>query len=142
MSLMFEPLRKYASFSGRARRREYWLWQLFLVLFSLLLTGLLLATLPAGWDMAEPDAMVLMAETGGATSLVALLIAVASLALILPTLAVSVRRLHDRDMSGWWILIGLTAVGGLVLLIFYLLDGTPGPNRHGPDPKGRPGYGS
>lgn len=142
MSLMFEPLRKYASFSGRARRREYWLWQLFLFLISMLSMGLLLATLPTGWDMADPDAVVLMAQTGGSTSLVALLIGLASLALILPTLAVSVRRLHDRDMSGWWLLLGLTAVGGLVLFIFYLLDGTPGPNRHGADPKGRPGYGS
>jgi uncharacterized membrane protein YhaH (DUF805 family) len=142
MSLMFEPLRKYASFSGRARRREYWLWQVFLFLVSLFFAGLLLATLPAGWDMADPDAMVMMAQTGGAASLVAALIGLVSLALILPGIAVSVRRLHDRDMSGWWLLLGLTAVGGLVLFIFYLLDGTPGPNRHGPDPKGRPGYGS
>jgi uncharacterized membrane protein YhaH (DUF805 family) len=50
---------------------------------------------------------------------------------------VSVRRLHDSDKSGWWLLLNLTAIGGLVLLIFYLLDGTPGANRHGADPKGR-----
>jgi uncharacterized membrane protein YhaH (DUF805 family) len=48
-----------------------------------------------------------------------------------------VRRLHDSDKSGWWLLLTLIPVGGLVLFIFYLLDGTRGPNRHGADPKGR-----
>ena len=65
------------------------------------------------------------------------MLGVFALAVMLPSLAVAVRRLHDSDKSGWWILLGLTGIGGLVLLIFYLLDGTPGRNRFGADPKGR-----
>lgn len=56
---------------------------------------------------------------------------------IIPSLAVSVRRLHDSDKSGWWLLLSFVPAGALVLFIFYLLDGTPGSNRHGPDPKAR-----
>jgi uncharacterized membrane protein YhaH (DUF805 family) len=60
------------------------------------------------------------------------------LALLVPSLAVTFRRLHDTNRRGWWILIGLIPlIGAVVLFIFYLLDGTPGPNRFGPDPKGR-----
>ena len=60
------------------------------------------------------------------------------LGLLIPSLAVSIRRLHDTNRSGWWILIGLIPfLGALVLIVFYLLDGTPGPNKYGPDPKGR-----
>src|SRR5215204_5898732 len=56
---------------------------------------------------------------------------------LIPTLAVTVRRLHDIDRSGWWILIGLVPlIGVIVLLVFALLDGTPGDNRYGPNPKG------
>ncbi len=55
---------------------------------------------------------------------------------LLPSLAVAVRRLHDTDRSGWWLLIGLIPlVGGIVLLVFFVLEGTRGPNRHGADPK-------
>jgi uncharacterized membrane protein YhaH (DUF805 family) len=63
---------------------------------------------------------------------------VVMLALLVPSLAVTFRRLHDTNRKGWWILIGLIPlIGQLVLFIFYLLDGTPGPNRFGPDPKER-----
>ncbi len=61
-----------------------------------------------------------------------------TLALLVPSLAVTFRRLHDTNRKGWWILIGfIPLIGQLVLFIFYVLDGTPGPNRFGPDPKGR-----
>jgi uncharacterized membrane protein YhaH (DUF805 family) len=139
MSLMFEPLRKYATFRGRARRKEYWLWQLFLILLFVGLTAWLFGAagpIPPG---ATPEEISAILEASSGTTLPASLIGIASLALVLPSLAVSVRRLHDSDKSGWWILIGLTAIGGLVLLVFYLLDGTAGPNKHGPDPKGRTG---
>lgn len=58
-----------------------------------------------------------------------------ALAIIVPSLAVSVRRLHDQDKSGWWLLINLIPFGGIVLLVFFCTDGTRGPNRFGPDPK-------
>lgn len=136
MALMFEPLRKYAAFKGRARRLEYWLWQL---LMSVLLTGLLVwAITHIGADpatMTQDDLDEAFAS--GAGSLPFTVIAMLWVALVLPSLAVTVRRLHDSDKSGWWLLIGFTGIGAFVLLIFYLLDSTRGPNRHGPDPKGR-----
>ena len=56
--------------------------------------------------------------------------------MLLPSIAVAVRRLHDTDRSGWWILLGfIPIIGGIVLLVFYVLEGTQGPNRFGPDPK-------
>ncbi|AYV48351.1 DUF805 domain-containing protein [Caulobacter flavus] len=124
MSLMFEPLRKYAQFSGRARRSEYWLFALFTFVVSIAITILRIAT--GGLDSLE---------NGGfdALSLVNLAF---SLAMLVPSLAVSFRRLHDTDRSAWWILIGLIPlIGAIVLLIFYLLPGTTGPNKFGPDPK-------
>jgi uncharacterized membrane protein YhaH (DUF805 family) len=55
---------------------------------------------------------------------------------LLPSLGVAVRRLHDTNRSGWWLLIGLIPIiGGIVLLVFFVLEGTRGPNNHGPDPK-------
>ena len=139
MSLMFEPLRKYATFRGRARRKEYWLWQLFLVLLSIALAFWLVGTLGEVAPGATPEELsAQIAATPGA-GLPATVIVLVSLGLFLPSLAVQIRRLHDSDKSGWWILLGLTGIGSLVLLIFYLLDGTAGPNRHGPDPKGRGG---
>ncbi|MFN3370167.1 MAG: DUF805 domain-containing protein [Sphingomonadaceae bacterium] len=142
MALMFQPIRKYATFSGRARRLEYWLWQLFVAAVTSLLLFWLLTALgnlpPLTGDQAADQAAVsaAMAASPGATLPAFGLIAF-SLFVFLPSLAVSVRRLHDSGKSGWWILLGLTAIGSLVLLIFFLLDGTRGPNRFGPDPKGR-----
>ncbi|TPE64790.1 DUF805 domain-containing protein [Sandaracinobacter neustonicus] len=137
MSLMFQPLRKYATFSGRARRKEYWLWQLFVALLYTALTIWLVSTLGPIPETATADEM--MAQMNGAPAAMYPMIAIglASLLLFLPSLAVTVRRIHDSGNSGWWILLGLTAVGGIVILVFALIDGTPGPNRYGADPKGR-----
>ncbi|WP_199554850.1 DUF805 domain-containing protein [Sandaracinobacteroides hominis] len=139
MSLMFEPLRKFATFSGRARRREYWLWQLFIWIISAVLFAWLFAALPD--KVVGTDEFFAMSGNlmEGPTRLPMIVIALVSLALFLPSLAVSVRRLHDSDKSGWWLLLNLLAIGALVLLIFFLIDGTRGPNSYGPDPKGRPG---
>jgi uncharacterized membrane protein YhaH (DUF805 family) len=137
MSLMFEPLRKYATFRGRARRKEYWLFQLFTFLVSMLLMFWLFSVLPAdALDSAAPMSLEEMMAVPAA-HLPFAVIGLVGLVLFLPQLAVSVRRLHDSDKSGWWLLLNLIPIGGLVLLIFYLLDGTRGPNQHGPDPKGR-----
>lgn len=117
--LMFQPLRKYAEFRGRARRAEYWLFYLFVVLVVAAagVLGLLL----------------------GGDSLSELVQGVAVLAFLIPMFSASFRRLHDTGRSAWWLLIGLIPiVGAVVLLVFYVLPGTPGPNRYGPDPKAAP----
>ena len=111
MSLMFEPLRKYATFSGRARRKEYWLWQLFMILlFGALMAWLIgsIGPIPHG---ATPDEIAARAQGVPAATWPITAIALASLALFLPSLAVTVRRIHDSGNSGWWILISLTAIG-------------------------------
>ena len=101
--------RKYVVFSGRAQRPEYWYWFLFEVLVSIL------------------AAIVDYAIFG-----IGLISTLTGVGLLLPSLAVKVRRLHDIDRSGWWMLIMLVPVGGLIILIvFACLRGTPGPNRFG-----------
>ncbi|WNV76823.1 DUF805 domain-containing protein [Geodermatophilus sp. DSM 44513] len=114
-------LTQYVGFSGRARRSEYWWFFLFSVLVSL--------------AAAAVDAVL-------DTTVFGLVVA---LALFLPSLAVSVRRLHDIGRTGWWVLLGLVPlVGTIVLIVFACLDSEPGPNRFGPAPKqpiGGPGWG-
>ena len=110
-------LRNYATFSGRAARSEFWYWTLFAFLASAAAGIVDSALFPTG----------LMAP-------------LVSLLLLLPGLAVSVRRLHDLDRSGWWLLLTFTAIGIVLLLIWDCLRGTPGPNRFGPDPLAGVGY--
>ena len=102
----------YVNFSGRAARSEFWYWTLFSIL----------ANLAANFV----DALVGL----GIVSLIV------SLALLLPGLAVSVRRLHDLDRTGWWLLLVLTGIGIILLLIWDCMKGTTGPNQYGPDPLG------
>jgi uncharacterized membrane protein YhaH (DUF805 family) len=106
--------RNYVTFKGRAARSEYWCWTLFVFLVTL-----------AG-EIAD-NALF----DGPSSGLFAPLI---SLGLFLPGLAVSVRRLHDLDRSGWWLLLIFTMVGIILLLIWSCIKGTTGPNRFGPDP--------
>ena len=109
---------KYATISGRAARSEYWWWVLFVVLVNAVL--------------ATVDQALFGAETR-------ILSAVFSLATLLPSICVAGRRLHDRDMSAWWLLLWFVPfVGWLVLLYFYVMPGTQGPNSFGPDPLGGP----
>lgn len=122
---MFRPWRRYFDFRGRAPRREYWLWQLFCLL-SLFVPLLLLGMLVNG-----------LGEAHVATDICVLAMQFYWLALIIPSLSVAVRRLHDSDMAGWWMLILIVPFGVLVLLIFCLLRGTEGMNAHGPDPRPR-----
>ena len=113
-------LKRYAVFTGRAGRPEFWSFTLVYLVSSVVLSfidGILGTT---------------SARTG-----VGLLSGVFAVALFVPALAVTVRRLHDCDRSGWWTVISLVPVlGALVLLVLVLLKGTPGPNRFGsgPDP--------
>jgi uncharacterized membrane protein YhaH (DUF805 family) len=122
-------LAQYAGFTGRARRSEYWWWALFTIL-----VGLAAAILDSvlGTTFGPDNVPAWRGSTGVIGSIV-------NLALLLPTLAVAVRRLHDTDRSGWWLLIGLVpVVGAIVLLVFFVKDSTPGTNRFGANPKERP----
>jgi uncharacterized membrane protein YhaH (DUF805 family) len=107
--------RNYVTFAGRAARSEYWYWTLFVVLAS------------AAGAIADHAIFVDPGSTGLFDGLI-------SLVLFLPGLAVSVRRLHDIDRTGWWLLIALTGIGLIVLLVFDCMRGTIGPNRFGQDP--------
>ena len=119
MSWYIEALRKYAVFSGRSRRKEYW----YFVLFNVII-GVALSVLDALIGTYNPSAGI------------GLLGGIYSLAVLVPSIAVSVRRLHDIDRTGWWVLIALVpVVGAIVLIVFHVLDSTPGPNRYGPNPK-------
>jgi uncharacterized membrane protein YhaH (DUF805 family) len=168
MNYMFMPLKRYADFSGRSRRLEFWLWWLFnMIVVGLLCTIIAIAIFGATAELAHraaggefanyvppegsaggsvelngekyavPPELVAQAIMGS-LGIPALLLGLWWLATLIPNLAVAVRRMHDQDKSGWWILIGLVPlIGGIWLLILYFIDGTPGPNRFGQDPKGR-----
>lgn len=113
-------LSKYADFSGRARRSEYWWFVLFTLLVSIV-GSMLDALLGTDFD-----------SRGGVIN------GLLSLALLLPSLAVGARRLHDTSRSGWWLLIGLVPIlGAVVLVVFFVLD-SHADNQYGPRPKGSP----
>lgn len=134
--------RGYADFSGRARRSEYWWWTLFSLASQAVLLGAALAVLFAGIataPAAEPNGATSSGALGGAGILGTVLLIMAgllSLALVLPGLAVTVRRLHDGDRSGWWILLSVVPLGSIVLLVLEVVEGTPGLNRHASSPRG------
>ena len=120
MSWYLEALKKYAVFSGRSRRMEYWYFVLFNIIVSIVLGAI--------------DGLL---GTRGSYAGAGLLSGIYGLAILIPSLAVTVRRLHDIDRSGWWIFINLIPlIGAIVLLVFALSEGTPGNNRYGPSPKG------
>ena len=130
MELMLLPFKRYAEFDGRSRRKEYWLFRLFesaVIIGGLIIFSLLAAAMGAvGGDRAGGIV--------GSIAVIAILGFV--LASFIPGLAVTVRRLHDTDRSGWMILISLIPlVGPIVLLVFLLSDGSRGPNQYGQDPK-------
>lgn len=119
MSWYLAVLRKYAVFQGRARRKEFW----YFVLFNLIVT-LVLTVVDVAGGVFDDDLGV------------GLLQGLYSLAILIPSLAVTVRRLHDTDRSGWWMLIGLIPlVGSIWLLVLLVLDGDSDSNRFGADPK-------
>lgn len=140
------PLKKYAEFEGRSRRKEYWMYVLLLIA-----VGLVIGTVEG--------IVGLSGMVGPYGPLTALFL----LGTLVPSLAVGVRRLHDTGRSGWWLLIGygpfllslvltmagslqlamilsvLALVGFVALLVFMVMEGTRGPNQYGPDPKGSEG---
>lgn len=111
MNWYFSVLKKYAVFSGRARRKEYWMFILFnyLILFLLVLIDFILLL---NTDLTMP-----------------ILTVIYSISLVIPSLAVSIRRLHDTNHSGWWMFLNFAIFG------YAVSEGTTGENRFGPDPK-------
>ena len=165
MEWMILPLKRYAQFRGRSRRKEFWMWVLFLLLVTIVLsildTVLGLGGRSGATLQNSPERVGV-----GAGAFGGVLTGVFSIAMLIPNLAVQVRRLHDTDRSGWWLLgplalylagaalmlaalLGGTggagvlgtllfaagAIGFVVLLVFFCLDGTRGTNRFGADPK-------
>ena len=124
MHWYIDVLKKYTVFSGRARRKEFWMFFLFSAIISILLAVI---DEFMGWQF----------EMGG--DILGFLSTLYYVAVIVPYLAVIIRRLHDTERTGWWILIAfIPIVGVLVLLVFLILQGTRGENRYGPDPKVAP----
>lgn len=112
--------RNYVTFSGRAARSEFWYWALFVVILSVVAAILDAAVFPELW--VDPENIVTPFGS------------VASLATLLPSLAVGARRLHDIDRTAWWLLLHLTLIGTFVIIYWACCKGTSGPNRFGPDP--------
>lgn len=124
MNWYLQVLKKYAVFSGRARRAEYWMYTLFNIIISVAL-GILDLVL----GTYNPEAGI------------GLLGGVYALAVLVPSLAVSIRRLHDTNHSGWWLLIGIIPIiGAIVLIVFMVREGTRGSNQYGHDPKDGAAY--
>ncbi|MFY0603725.1 MAG: DUF805 domain-containing protein [Flavobacteriaceae bacterium] len=114
-------IENYANFDGRARRSEYWYY---------VLTNLIIVI--SGYIL-----LAILALAGGPIlfTIGAVIFVLWAIANLIPNLAVIVRRLHDTNKSGWWILISFVPLGGLVLLVFYCLEGDRGKNEYGEDPK-------
>ena len=114
MNWYLEVLRKYAEFSGRARRTEYWMFVLFNLIIAVVIglaTGFIGSIFGAGRATANSANLIYY------------------LAVLVPAIAVGVRRMHDSGRSGWWILFPI------VNLVFLCLDSQPGQNEYGPNPK-------
>jgi uncharacterized membrane protein YhaH (DUF805 family) len=119
MNWYLKVLKQYFDFSGRARRKEYWMFVLFNIIVSFVL------------GIVDGATGMMMAEGS-----VGMLGSVYTLAILIPSIAVGARRLHDIGRSGWWMLIALIPViGVIVLIVWYATEGTRGDNRFGPDPK-------
>tara|TARA_B100000378_G_scaffold57649_1_gene42619 strand:- start:65204 stop:65623 length:420 start_codon:yes stop_codon:yes gene_type:complete len=129
MDYMLMPFMRYFDFAGRSRRKEYWM---FFVLNLIIITVMTTVLFGLGFSM-DPYA----ASSGGpVTWLIFAVLGLYSLIVLIPSIAVQVRRFHDQDKSGWFVLINFVPyIGGLIVLVFMLLEGTRGPNKYGPDPK-------
>lgn len=129
MEWMLMPYKRYADFSGRSRRKEYWMFVLLFVIVYAVCFGLMFSGGYAGM-MDGSGQLGPLGILGG------ILLAVFVLGSLIPAIAVQVRRFHDQDKSGWFVLLNfIPYIGGLIVLVFMCLEGTKGPNRFGPDPK-------
>ncbi len=114
-------LNKYATFSGRARRSEYWWWYLFVTIVYIV-AGIL----DRAVGLTYSDTTV----GGGWIATIALIV------FFIPNLAVAVRRLQDTGRTGWWLLIGLIPIIGFVVLLYFFVLDSENDNQYGPYPKG------
>jgi uncharacterized membrane protein YhaH (DUF805 family) len=113
MEWYLKVLSNYVGFNGRARRKEYWMFVLFNIIISIVL-GIIEALIGTNQVLSF----------------------IYSLAILLPSLAVAFRRLHDTGKSAWWLLIGLIPlIGSIILLVFFCQDSDPNDNQYGPNPK-------
>ncbi|MBC8947626.1 MULTISPECIES: DUF805 domain-containing protein [Xenorhabdus] len=114
MNWYLSVLKNYAEFSGRARRKEYWMFYLFNIIVFL--------------------ALIVLGSAINDTAGFALLL-IYIIVTFIPSLAVTIRRLHDINRSGWWFLLAFVPVASIVLFVFTLLEGTQGDNEYGADPR-------
>jgi len=145
MNWMLLPLRRYAEFSGRSRRMEFWMFQLLNIIVMVVLLLIVFGGIP--WEaFADPESLEAQAAQPGALFWGGLgLLMIWALGTFIPALALTVRRLHDRDMSGWWYLGFIVAsmipliniIASIAFLVIMVLPGTPGENRFGHDPLGQ-----
>lgn len=145
LEYMILPFYRYGDFNGRARRLEFWSFALLNVVVVGILVGLAFST------GLTYRALIRNAEFGGGLGIATIaffaIIGMYSLAVLIPCIAVNVRRLHDRGMSGWWylgfVLLGMVPIVGwlssIAYLVIMLLPGIEGPNRFGDDPKNMDG---
>jgi uncharacterized membrane protein YhaH (DUF805 family) len=127
MEWMLLPLKRYADFQGRSRRMEYWMFVLGILIVEVVvfaLFGVLGAFSPSASGTMSPMFWPMFGLLG-----------ILGLAIIVPSIAVQVRRFHDQNLTGWLVLLSLIPyLGGFVVLVFMCLPGTKGPNKFGPDP--------
>lgn len=167
MEWMILPFKRFFDFRGRSRRKEFWMYTLFVILVSIVLMFIdsalgLGGSTSGGTELTDTSVSAAGAASGG------VLTTIFSLITLIPSLAVSVRRLHDLDRTGWWILLpvapyllgiilalggvaggsgamagtglvlfGVALITAILLLVWYCMPGTAGPNRFGEDPKGQ-----
>ncbi|ROP58112.1 uncharacterized membrane protein YhaH (DUF805 family) [Enterobacter sp. BIGb0383] len=118
MDWYLSVIRNYIGFTGRARRKEFWM---FILVSAILAAVLSIVDKILGWQLGDGQGI---------------LATIYSLLVFVPSLAVHFRRLHDTDRSAWWLLLMLIPiVGWIALIVFNCQSGTPGDNRFGPDPK-------
>ena len=139
MEWYLKVFKQYADFSGRARRKEYWIF----TLVNALIVGVFEVFFFALSFPAYTSSSSSSSSGSNVFTIISLLfscvVAIYGLAALIPSLAVTVRRLHDTGRSGWYYFIALVPfVGGLILLVFTIEDSQPGINAYGPNPKETP----
>ena len=136
MDWMILPYKRYFDFSGRSQRMEFWMFTLLYTIVLIAFVAFMLAGLP--WDqMGEASANYDPDAKPGTLFWIGLgLLVIFMLGSIIPSIAVTVRRFHDQDKSGWFYLLSFVPyAGGIIIIVFMCIEGTRGPNQYGPDPK-------